>query len=47
MRIAEIRQNALRSLIPPPRLALSQWIESNIRARPAKLTGWPSTVTQP
>jgi hypothetical protein len=29
--VATIRRNALRSLIPPPRLRLSQWIESNIR----------------
>lgn len=25
--IADIRRNALRSLIPPPRLQLSEWIE--------------------
>jgi hypothetical protein len=29
--LADIRARALRSLIPPPRLHLSQWIESNIR----------------
>ena len=29
--ISNIRRNALRSLIPPPRLQLSEWIESNIR----------------
>ena len=28
--IADIRRSALRSLIPPPRIALSQWIERNI-----------------
>jgi hypothetical protein len=28
-----IRRNALRSLIPPPRLQLSEWIETNIRLR--------------
>jgi hypothetical protein len=26
-----IRSSALRVLIPPPRLHLSEWIESNIR----------------
>ena len=29
--IVTIRRNALRSLIPPPHLQLSEWIESNIR----------------
>ena len=29
--LADIRRTALRSLIPPPRIALSQWIEQNIR----------------
>jgi hypothetical protein len=29
--LAAIRRNALRSLIPPPRLQLSEWIESNIK----------------
>jgi hypothetical protein len=28
--IATIHRNALRSLIPPPRLRLPEWIESNI-----------------
>jgi hypothetical protein len=28
-----IRRNALRSLISPPRLQLSEWIETNIRLR--------------
>jgi hypothetical protein len=31
MEIADIRRNALRSLIPPPRLQLGEWIEQNIR----------------
>jgi hypothetical protein len=30
--IATIRRNALRSLVPPPRIALSQWIEANIKS---------------
>jgi hypothetical protein len=29
--LVTIRRNALRSLIPPPRIALSEWIETNIR----------------
>lgn len=29
--ITEVRSRALRSLIPPPRLRLSTWIEQNIR----------------
>jgi hypothetical protein len=29
--ILHIRRNALRSLIPPPRVALSKWIEANIK----------------
>jgi hypothetical protein len=28
--LADIRRNALRSLIPPPRVQLSEWIESNV-----------------
>ena len=28
--VIEIRANALRSLIPPPRLRLSEWIEREI-----------------
>ena len=28
--IATIRRNALRSLVPPPRLRLIEWIEANI-----------------
>jgi phage terminase large subunit GpA-like protein len=31
MEITDIRRNALRSLIPPPRLQLSDWIEANIK----------------
>jgi hypothetical protein len=29
--LATIRSNALHSLIPPPRLQLSEWIEQNIK----------------
>jgi phage terminase large subunit GpA-like protein len=42
-----IRHNALRSLIPPPRLRLSEWIERNIRlpegstALPGPVRLWP------
>lgn len=45
--IADIRVAALRSLIPPPRLQLSEWIESNIRlpegvsALPGAVRLWP------
>ena len=28
--ISEVRARALRALIPPPRLRLSEWIEGNI-----------------
>jgi hypothetical protein len=31
MDLAEIRHQALAALIPPPRIALSAWIEQNIR----------------
>jgi len=43
----DIRANALRSLIPPPRIALSQWIEGNIKlpegvsALPGAVRLWP------
>jgi phage terminase large subunit GpA-like protein len=45
--LAEVRARALRALIPPPRLRLSQWIEANIRlpegvsALPGPLRLWP------
>jgi hypothetical protein len=29
--LADVRRNALLALVPPPRLALSQWIERNLR----------------
>jgi hypothetical protein len=35
--IADIRRAALRSLIPPPRIALSQWIEGLAPYRPSLL----------
>lgn len=45
--LTAIRRNALRSLIPPPRLQLSEWIETNIRlpegvsALPGAVRLWP------
>ncbi|MFE3837909.1 phage terminase large subunit family protein [Pseudogemmobacter sonorensis] len=45
--IAEIQRNALRALIPPPRLRLSEWIEREIRlpegvsAQPGPVRLWP------
>jgi phage terminase large subunit GpA-like protein len=45
--LATVRRNALRSLIPPPRIALSQWAEQNIHlpsdisALPGKMRMWP------
>ena len=45
--LAKIRANALRSLVPPPRLKLSEWIEANIRlpegvsALPGAVRLWP------
>ena len=45
--IADIRRAALRSLIPPPRLKLSKWIEANIKlpqgvsALPGAVRLWP------
>jgi hypothetical protein len=30
MVLEQVRARALRSLIPPPRLRLSEWIEANI-----------------
>jgi phage terminase large subunit GpA-like protein len=41
--IAAIRRNALRALIPPPRLLLSQWIEANI-VLPAGISAMPGKV---
>ena len=45
--IASIRRSALRALVPPPRLRLSDWIETNIRlpegvsALPGAVRLWP------
>ncbi|SPF81930.1 phage terminase large subunit family protein [Pseudoprimorskyibacter insulae] len=45
--IDEVASNALRALIPPPRLQLSQWIEANVclpegvSAQPGPVTLWP------
>ena len=45
--LATIRASALRSLIPPPRIALSDWIEANIKllegvsALPGAVRLWP------
>ena len=45
--IAQVRARALHALIPPPRLALSTWIEANIRlpegvsAQPGPVRLWP------
>ena len=45
--LADIRRNALRSLIPPPRVPLSEWIEHNIKlpegvsALPGRVRLWP------
>ena len=39
-----IRRNALRSLIPPPRFALSEWIEGGpegVSALPGAVRLWP------
>ena len=47
MLLAEVRSRALRSLIPPPRLRLSDWIEREIvlpegvSALPGKVRLWP------
>lgn len=47
MTLATIRRNALRSLIPPPRLQLSEWIEANVKlpegvsALPGAVRLWP------
>lgn len=45
--LAEIRSRALRQLVPPPRLRLSEWIEANIflpegtSALPGRVRLWP------
>jgi hypothetical protein len=41
--LATIRTRALRSLIPPPRLQLSEWIESNIRL-PEGVSALPGAI---
>jgi phage terminase large subunit GpA-like protein len=41
--IATIRHNVLRSLIPPPRLRLSEWIEANIRL-PEGVSALPGAI---
>ncbi|WP_025036207.1 phage terminase large subunit family protein [Bradyrhizobium sp. DOA9] len=41
--LATIRRNALRSLIPPPRLRLSEWIESNIKL-PEGVSALPGAI---
>jgi hypothetical protein len=47
MSLRELRRTALRALTPPPRIALSQWIEQNIRlpegvsALPGAVRLWP------
>jgi phage terminase large subunit GpA-like protein len=47
MTLAEIRARALSSLIPPPRLRLSEWIEREIvlpdgvSALPGRVRLWP------
>jgi phage terminase large subunit GpA-like protein len=47
MTVLETRRRALRALIPPPRLRLSEWIETHMRlpegvsALPGRVTLWP------
>jgi phage terminase large subunit GpA-like protein len=47
MQIETVRRNALRALIPPPRLRLSDWIEANVclpegvSAQPGPVKLWP------
>jgi phage terminase large subunit GpA-like protein len=41
--IATVRRNALRSLIPPPKLALSEWIEQSI-VLPSDVSALPGLV---
>lgn len=48
--LAEVRRDSLRALIPPPRLRLSEWIQSEVRlpegmsATPGKVELWPFQV---
>lgn len=47
MTVLETRRRALRALVPPPRLRLSEWIETHMRlpegvsALPGRVTLWP------
>jgi len=47
MTVLETRRRALRALVPPPRLQLSEWIETHMRlpegvsALPGRVTLWP------
>lgn len=47
MQIEQIRRNALRALVPPPRLRLSEWIEGHVclpegvSAQPGPVKLWP------
>src|SRR5688572_19671441 len=44
---ADVRRRAMAALVPPPRLALSEWIESGLRlpegvsALPGRVRLWP------
>jgi phage terminase large subunit GpA-like protein len=48
--VSSVRRNALHALIPPPRIALSSWLEQNIRlpegvsALPGSMRLWPWQV---
>ena len=48
--LATVRANAMRALIPPPRLKLSEWIETEVRlpegvsALPGRVKLWPYQV---
>jgi phage terminase large subunit GpA-like protein len=44
--LATVRAAALRSLIPPPRLRLSEWIENNIKL-PEGVSALPGPVRLP
>ncbi|GLR90562.1 hypothetical protein [Bradyrhizobium iriomotense] len=46
MTIATIHRNVLRSLIPPSRLQLPQWIKSNIRL-PDGVSALPAAIPRP
>jgi hypothetical protein len=41
--VAHVRRRALASLIPPPRLPLSAWIEANVRL-PEGVSALPGPV---